>query len=47
MEQVLSRLHWNTLLIYLDNVIYISPDFVTYVNRLREVFNRLQTASLS
>jgi len=38
MEQVLSGLHWKTLLIYLDDVIVVFPDFETYVSCLREVF---------
>jgi len=38
MEQVLSGLHRKTLLIYLDDIIVISPDFQTHVGRLREVF---------
>jgi len=46
MEQVLSGLHWKTLLIYLDDVIVISPDFQTHVSRLREVFERLRGAGL-
>jgi len=46
MEQVLSGLHWNTLLIYLNDVIVISPDFDTHVSRLKEVFNRLPAAGL-
>jgi len=45
MEQVLSGLHWKTLLIYLD-VIVISPDFGTHVSWLREVFDRLRAAGL-
>jgi len=32
MEQVLSWLHWKTLLIYLDDVIVITHDFDTYVS---------------
>jgi len=44
MEQVLSGLHWKTLLVYLDDVIVISPDFPTHVDRLREVFKRLRGA---
>jgi len=44
MESV--ALHWKTLLIYLDDVIVISPDFDTYVSRLREVFDRLRAAGL-
>jgi len=46
MEQVLSGLHWKTLLIYLDDVIVISPDFQTHVSCLREVFERLRGAGL-
>jgi len=46
MEQVFSRLHWKTLLVYLDDVIVISPDFPTHVSRLREVFKRLRGAGL-
>jgi len=46
MEQVLSGLHWKTLLIYLDDVIVICPDFETHVSCLREVFERLRGAGL-
>jgi len=46
MEQVLSSLHWKTLLIYLDDVIMTSPDFKTTVSHLREVFERLRSADL-
>jgi len=46
MEQVLSGLHWKTLLVYVDDVIMISPDFPTHVSRLREVFERLRSAGL-
>jgi len=46
MEQVLSRFYWKELLIYLDDVIVISPDFQTHVSRLREVFERLRGAGL-
>jgi len=45
MEQVLSGLHWKTLLIYLDDVIVISPDFKTHVSRLLEVFDCLRAAA--
>jgi len=31
MEQVFSRLHWKTVLIYLDAVIVIFPGFLTHV----------------
>jgi len=46
MEQVLSGLHWKTLLVYLDDVTVISPDFLTNVSRLREVFERLRGVCL-
>jgi len=46
MEHVLSGLHWRTLLIYLDDVIVISPDFATHVSRLWEIFDSLRTAKL-
>jgi len=46
MEQVLSELHWKTLLIYHDDVIVISPDFATHVSHLREVFEQLRGAGL-
>jgi len=46
MEQVLSGLHWKTLLVYLDDVIVVSPDFETLVSHLRKVFKRLRGAGL-
>jgi len=46
MEQILSGLHWKTLLIYLDDVIVISPDFITHISCLPEVFDRLRAAGL-
>ena len=46
MEQVIHELHWKTLLLYLDNVIVISPDFDSHLQRLEEVFSRLQDAGL-
>jgi len=39
MEQILNGLHWETLFIYLDSVIVISPDFSTHVSHLWEVFD--------
>ena len=44
MEQVLYGLHWKLLLIHLDNVIVISPDFDCHLHNLEEVFRRLQDA---
>ena len=46
MEQVLHGLHWKTLLLYLDDVIVISPDFASHLKRLEDVFERLQDAGL-
>jgi len=46
MEQVLSGLHWKTLLIYLNNVIVISPDFATHVSYWRKVFDCLLAEGL-
>ena len=46
MEQVLHGLHWKTLLLYLDDVIVISPDFESHLQRLQDVFDRLQDAGL-
>ena len=46
MENVLHGLHWKTLLLYLDDIIVISPDFETHLERLEEVFTRLQKAGL-
>ena len=46
MEQVLGGLHWKTALLYLDDVIVISPDFMSHLQRLEEVLQRLQSAGL-
>ena len=46
MEQVLRGLHWKTLLLYLDDVIVISPTFESHLDRLAEVFERLRKAGL-
>ena len=46
MEQVLRGLHWKTVLLYLDDVIVISPDFTSHLQRLEEVLQRLQSAGL-
>ena len=46
MEQVLHGLHWNTFLLYLNDVIIISPDFESHIQRLQDVFERLQDAAL-
>lgn len=46
MEKVLQGLHWKTVLLYLDDIIVISPDLDTHLQRLTEVFERLQSAGL-
>ena len=46
MEQVLLGLYWKTLLLYLEDVIVISPDFDSYLQRLEEVFRQLQDTGL-
>ena len=45
-EQVLLGLYWKTLLLYLEDVIVISPDFDSYLQRLEEVFRQLQDTGL-
>ena len=39
MERVLHGLHWKSLLLYLDDIIVIAPDFDTHMSRLEEVLN--------
>ena len=46
MEQVVHGLHWKTLLLYLDNIIVIGPDFETHLARLGEVLGWLRGAGL-
>ena len=46
MEQVVHGLHWKTLLLYLDDIIVIGPDFETHLARLGEVLGRLRGAGL-
>ena len=46
MEQVVKGLHWKTLLLYLDDIIVIAPDFETHLARLGEVLGRLRGAGL-
>ena len=46
MEQVLYGLHLKTLLLYFDDVIVILPDFTSYLQRLKDVFERLQHTGL-
>ena len=46
MKSVLKRLHWKSLLFYLDDIIVIAPGFKTHLARLEEVFQRLKGAGL-
>ena len=44
MEKVLSGLQWDTLLIYLDDIIVFGKTFDDELGRLRKVFERLRSA---
>ena len=46
MERVLSGLHWETCLVYLDDVIIFAPDFDTRVAQLEAVLTRISKAGL-
>ena len=46
MEKVCHELHRRTLLLYLDDVIVIAPDFSTHMDRLRQVFQHFRPANL-
>ena len=46
MEVTLSGLHWQTCLIYIDDIIVFGPDFRTHISRLSEVLNRIRKAGL-
>ena len=46
MEKVLQGLQWNSLLLYLDDVIVFSRDFQSHLERLQVVFDRLRAAKL-
>lgn len=46
MERVLSGLQWQTLLLYLDDVIVFSHDFDSHLNRLETVLQRFRSANL-
>ena len=44
MEIVFIGLQWKILLIYLDDIIIFSETFETHLDRIRQVFKRLQAA---
>ena len=46
MEQVLRGLHWQTCLVYLDDIIVFSKTFDTHLARLEEVIDRNWAAGL-
>ena len=46
MEKVLHGLPWKTLLLYLDDIIVMAPDFQSHLSRLREVLDRFRGAGL-
>ena len=46
MDRVLSGLHWETCLFYLDDIIVFSSTWEEHLARLRQVFERLRDADL-
>ena len=46
MDRVLSGLHWETCLFYLDHIIVFSSTWEEHLARLRQVFERLRHANL-
>ena len=46
MERVLAGLHWTSCLVYLDDIIIFSQNIDDHLQKLREVFLRLQGAGL-
>lgn len=42
MERVLKEMHWKSLLLHLDDIIVITPEFHTHLQCLEEVIRRLQ-----
>ena len=46
MEIILSGLHWEICLLYIDDVIIFADNFEQHMERLSEVLSRLQTAGL-
>ena len=47
MKKVLTGLHWQICLVYLDNAIVYSKDMATYLVQLNEVFKKLRKAGLT
>lgn len=46
MEKVLQGLHWQTLLLYLNDILVVAKDFPTHMERIAKVFQRLRAAGL-
>ena len=46
MELVLTGLHWQTCLVYIDDILIFAPSFEEHSSRLSEVFDRLSSAGL-
>ena len=46
MERILTGLHWQTCLVYIDDIIIFSETFDEHIDHLSEVFARLQSAGL-
>lgn len=45
-EKVLQGLHWQALLLYLDEILVVAKDFPTNMECLADVFKRLRAAGL-
>ena len=46
MERVLAGLHWQTCLVYIDDILIFAPSFEEHSSRLSEVFDRLSSVGL-
>ena len=46
MDCVLAGLHWQSCLVYLDDVIFLERSFSEHLHNLRDVFDRFQEAGL-
>ncbi|GBB96562.1 hypothetical protein RclHR1_27830001 [Rhizophagus clarus] len=46
MDEVLKRLLWKFIMVYLDNIIIYSNTFEQYLDHLQQVFDQLENAGL-
>ena len=46
MESILRDMQWERAVLYLDDIIIFSKDVTTHMERIQEVFKRLQDANL-